>query len=546
MGSVLAIFATAVVVAGSDYGVVWLDSPTNQFRYRRVSTGGAPLGPSVTVTASPAIFFNPALAWNGAEYGLAWLDFRDDDIAVYFRRFGLDGTILSSEIRLSDPMATAGFVVAGDVELAWLGDRWAAAATDFRDGDASDEVRLSFADASGAKLGSDVLVSAPADGASSTVPALAAQAGELLLAWQDAGDGLLLSSSARTPQVSLTWDGASFLAAWVDNQDGNQEIYTASVSAAGVLLAGPHRISEDAAVSNQPVIAAGPGGPRLVVWQDSRGTAPELWSALLDATGARSGAETALTADDGVMSNQPDLASQGSEFGLVWIEFPADEIAEAHFRRLSAAGLPLGSPVKVSEVGTNPRLIWNGDRWGIAHNGSGGAFFAELDASGAIVSPPRAVFRLPNGLRRPAVDWDGERFVLAVIGGYREPDAELFVTSVACAADDTPPTCPTSLTGATEGNSLRLAWQRGSDGDGALRWQYLVRDGERFAALTPDATTFADDLPPPGAHTYSVISVNQGLREATACPEVTVVFSAVIFADGFETGDASAWSSTSP
>ncbi|MEK7424415.1 MAG: hypothetical protein AAB131_11310, partial [Actinomycetota bacterium] len=189
----VAAFGPRVAWNGSHHAVVWFDSrsATNQVYLRRLDRDGTPAGASVAVTTAADLSDFVDLAWDGAsELGLAWLDVREGQTLVYFRRLSLAGAALSAETRIvDDPNVFDN----GEAQLALrrTATRWAVAMEDFRTGDLSGvEIRLAFADpATGAKLGADLLVSAPLDVFASDHPSLAWDGSRMLVAWHDGASG---------------------------------------------------------------------------------------------------------------------------------------------------------------------------------------------------------------------------------------------------------------------------------------------------------------------------------------------------------------------
>jgi len=303
-------------------------------------------------------------------------------------------------------------------------------------------------------------------------------------------------------------------------------------------LGAANRISNDAQLSRRPTVVA-KGSGALLVWEDYGGTAGELAVATLDSTGGLVGIVGALTSDDGVASQRPHLATDGTVFAAAYFDAAVGD-GQVLVQRLDSSGAPVGSPTQASScLGGRPRIVWTGDRWTVVYFGCGGLHRAAVDAAGTVVDAERAIFREPGVSRLPALAWDGGQAV-AAFGAGLFGDDEVVLTSLACATDDTPPVCPSGLSASAVGNSLDLRWGPGFDADFALRWNYVYRDDRRIVALPAGALGYDDPLPPPGPHTYRVSAVNQGLIESPGCSEVTL--SLTLFYDGFESGDTSAWS----
>ncbi len=655
---------------GTDWGVAWFDNRDGpwQLRFRRVGVDGSAAGPSVAA-ATGGTGFHADLRWSGDELGLAWADGRDGDLAVYFRRLDVDGAPLSAETRISDPFIPDTFEVdSNNTVLRWSGDRWAVAVDDTRTGDDNAEIRLSFADAGGNKLGSDVLVST-ADGFLSGNPALAWDGATLLAAWRDTlgadsaeihaqamdesgdpganprqvltsghvpglgpvhrpnmaftgsgqavawadfragralGDVLLIlvdgNGAPLTGEIqvadsypadaflpggpavafsgeviavlwgnldlelylsrfnaagaklgpdllvdspcpwmgSLAWTGDAFIAAYTKNV-GDWEVFTSAVAADGTVVSGPHRISDAAGASYYPTIA-GDGAALAVAWCDDRDGNQELYAAALDRLGARVGSEIRVT-DEPAFQTRPYLGYNGEDFLLVWHDGRDGGQVQVYSVRLGQDAAPLGVETRLSdEYGFGPGCIWGDGSWGVVFCGPEGPWFAEVDADGAEIGSDRLVMLADREDDRSSISFDGERFVL----GCSIPDGEVLLKSIPCGLDDTPPTCPTSLTGVSTPGAVELSWTPGTDDDFAVDWQLISRDDARIAVMDPVATSFTDPLLPDGTYSYRVTTLNQGAEQAPGCPSVNVVVSSSIFADGFETGDTTMWSASVP
>jgi uncharacterized repeat protein (TIGR01451 family) len=643
---------------GAHYGVVWVDrsySPTRLY-FRRFTPNGTAAAPSVQVAVGASHDGNPAdLVWNGSEYGLAWIDGRDGDRAVYFQRLDAAGAALSSPARLSDPRVPDTFnVFAGYPVLRWLGDRWVVATTGSLTGWVTNEVVLSFAAASGARLGSDVVVSASVDGIASEAPALAWGGASLLAVWHDAtggsleihaqatdaighagpnprrvltsghvpggfaayspsvvatgdgyvtawqdtrrgagwydvylrrldragaavGDEVLVSGEAAanaylssapplafsgevvgvawydgltstmklslldrdlervaadvvlstTPfwNAALAWTGGAFLAAWVDTRDGNREIYVAAVAPDGTVLQPGARISAAPGVSQTPAIA-GDGRARAVAWMDQRDGNQEIYAAALDPLGRRIGPERRITSLAGAQS-RPQLAWNGTHHLLVWQDASTPQ-SQVHATRLGADAAPVGSPFRIdAEGGQAPNVAWGGSVWAVTLLGRGGRY-REVDPAGALLGAERRLFAAPWTYSLVTLAWDGSRFVFGEANGAWL-DQEPWVGTLDCAIDETPPTCPSGLSVAVSDGDAQLTWTPGGDANGGVWRQAVYRGGQRITVLEPGAAAFTDRSLPPATQTWVVTTLNYGGVESPSCAAETsagVVFTA--------------------
>ena len=635
---------------GTHYGVVWVDRGYNPNRlyFRRFLPDGTVSLPAVPVAPGGSPDGNGAdLVWNGAEYGLAWIDGRDGDAAVYFQRLDASGAALSTPARLSDPLLPDTFsVFAAYPLLRWLGDRWVVATTGQRTGWDKNEVVLSFADASGARLGSDVVVGTGVDGILSEAPSLGWDGASLLVAWHDASGGsleihaqatdatgaagakphrvltsghapggtaygspsvaatsdgyvaawldsrrgagfydvylrrvddagravgkeVLASGSAAAnaflnsaPPIAfsgesvgvvwfdgltstmtlslfdrvlervgadivlstnpfwnaaLAWTGEVFLAAWVDNRDGNREIYVAAVAPDGTVLQPGARISAAPGRSEAPSIS-GDGRGRAVAWMDQRDGNQEIYAAALDPFGRRVGPERRITSLAGTQ-NRPQLARNGTHYLLVWQDASTPQ-NQVHGVRLDADATPVGSPFRIDTDGAQaPSVAWGGTSWAVTFLGRGGRY-REVDAAGTLPGAERRLFTTPLNFSLIALAWDGSRFVLGEAnGGWL--DQEPWVGTLDCALDEVPPTCPSGLSVAVAGGDAQLTWNPSGDAAGGVWRQAIYRGGQRIAVLESDASSFTDPKIPAATQTFVVTTLNYGGVESSSCAAAT-------------------------
>lgn len=428
------------------------------------------------------------------------------------RRVDGAGLPFGAEIAVADlPVASFGSHLASS----WSGETLAVGWVDVSSGDSP--VALSRFDGAGVKLGPDVL---------------------------------LPMNATLSGLFDVHWTGERFLVAFEKTGAPNaQEIYVAAYLPDGTLDSGPHRISVAGGRSMQPSLAGGSGAP-IVVWRDTRDGNGEIYAAALDATGARVGSEIRLT-NDAADSSRPAVSWNGDQFGVAWEDSRTGQ-SEIRFRRLAADATAVGGEIQLSgNFGRRAAIASDGAGWAVAYGGFGddgtfdlgGLFLAKVDAAGVEIGDERLALQSANVNAQQSVIWDGSRWVVAMIDRLYVA-GELALKSSACAFDTTPPACPTGLSATVSGRDVTLTWNAAVDVDFAVERQYVVRDGLELAALVPDASGWIDAEVSPGAYLYSVGAMNGGYLDAASCPSLAV--NVPLFTDGFESGDTTAWSATTP
>jgi hypothetical protein len=185
----------SLTYTGSEFGLAWMDARHGYFEvyFARLDANGVKQGTDVRVTNSQTLSASPSVAYNGTDYGLAWVDFQTPP-GIYFKRLDTQGNPLSPDIHVS--MAFPGCW--GTRTLTWSGDFFGLVWEDLRDGDY--DIFFTRLTADGTKLDQDIWVSTA-----------------------------ILDS--QCPYIS--WSGSLFGVAWTDERDGvaagADEIYFARV-----------------------------------------------------------------------------------------------------------------------------------------------------------------------------------------------------------------------------------------------------------------------------------------------------------------------------
>jgi hypothetical protein len=293
---------------------------------------GTPLGGEIPVSASVGLAKDPAIAWTGSGYGVAWADSRDGALEIYFTLLDPAGTKLFPEVAL-----TAGEEISGWPDLAWNGRVFGIAWT----GEASG---LSFAAVDRAGLRTSPVTS-------------------------------VATNTAWPNRAAVTWTGEEFAVAWSGFDGGRGQVFLQRLSAAGDLLGGPAPVTSNATASetSNPRLAWS-GSGFAVAWHDRRLGSHRAFLARLDSSGAKLGADQPLS---DAVSLDPDVAWTGQEFGVAWSE-PRDGIErKIVFTTADADGVPAAPAVRVSSGSQPfdyPSLAWTGARYGIASREQSGAW----------------------------------------------------------------------------------------------------------------------------------------------------------------------------
>lgn len=242
----------SLVVNGEGFGVAWEDERSGAGQpdifFARLDPTGAKIGSDVGVTSTHVRAVKPSLAFTGSQYGAAWEDERDGNSEIYFNLIGSDGALAGENVRITD--ATGSSAVPA---LAWDGAGFGLAWYDGREGGLG--VYFAAVDAGGNKVGSDVRVAeafeSPSDGEKLDL-AWSTEESLFGLVWHDDRDGNLEIYFARlqadgtkpgpdvrvsdgledSDQPDLAWSGSRWGIVWKDYRQAadNPEIYFSILS----------------------------------------------------------------------------------------------------------------------------------------------------------------------------------------------------------------------------------------------------------------------------------------------------------------------------
>lgn len=282
----------AIAWTGAEYGLAWWDERNGEreIYFRRLDAAGTPIGPEYRITNAAGASTTPSIVWTGREYGIAWHDARDGNDEIYLSRVHPSGHPLGPEVRVTNAAGASRYA-----SVAWTGEQYAVAWQDDRDGNT--EIYVARLDSLGSKVGSDVRIT---------------------------------TAAGSSEQPSLVWNGSGFAVAWHDDRDGVWEIYLARMYTTGTKLGSDVRITTDDAVSGYPALAWS-GAEYGITWHDQRGGDWEIYLTIFDAAGNRAAPDRRITISPGG-SYAPALIRENGVYGIAWHD-ERDGNVEVYFVR---------------------------------------------------------------------------------------------------------------------------------------------------------------------------------------------------------------------
>lgn len=213
----------------------------------------------------------------------------------------------------------------------------------------------------------------------------------------------IVSGTCREHQdlLGAAWNGTVLAVTWVDERDGNDEIYFARYDASGDKIGSDVRLSDTPDLSLLSSIVWN-GSEYAVVWREGPSGSSQIVFRRLDANGVPLGDPVTISSN----GNVPQIAWSGREYFVVFHDPP-------QFVRVSREGVPLGAPALLPFLpgGVIYTLVWNGSSYALAWEDATDVWFGRLDESGAALAPATQITNAVYS-GKPRLCWTGSNYGL--------------------------------------------------------------------------------------------------------------------------------------
>jgi hypothetical protein len=311
---------TSLAVSGGAVHVAWMEARDGnvEIYYKRSTNGGFSWGSDIRLTNDTSNSFGPCVAASDSQVHVTWYDSRDGNAEIYYKRSTNGGFSWGSDTRLTNDGHTGVFpsvAVAGSaVRVVWLDDR-----------DGTYQVYHKYSTDGGFSWGSDTrLTSATAN---AMTPSVAVSGDVVNVVWPE---WELLSSSCRQ-----SGEAAPALAAAPQLPDSNPQIYYISSTDGGATWGMATRLTSVAHESESPSIAVA-GNVIHLTWVDQRDGNREVYYKRSTDGGFSWGNDTRLTSNGGD-SDHPSVATAGNAVHVVWSD-DRDGNYELYYKRDPTGG----------------------------------------------------------------------------------------------------------------------------------------------------------------------------------------------------------------
>lgn len=244
---------------------------------------------------------------------------------------------------------------------------------------------------------------------------------------------LAITASIRERQSpAVTSNGTDYFVTWMDYRDINWDIYGARVlgsgpSSSAVLDPSGIAVSTDPAFQNAPHVAA-LGANYLVVWRQDVGGRGDVYGARVTSAGVVQDTSGIAIATNAVEHYTPRAASNGSHYFVVWAEYQSTTAWDIAGIRVSSAGalldtsgIPISTALReqfdpdVASNGTDFFVVWTDYRSGNNHD-----IYGSRVTSAGVVQDSSGLALCTETVQQysPKVVWDGTSY-LAAWADYR-------------------------------------------------------------------------------------------------------------------------------
>ncbi len=417
---------TVTANPAGDYLVLWSEgaAATADLRGQLVTSAGALSGAAITVSAAAGQQYNPAAAFDGANFATVWTN-NSAGINVYGARISTAGVVLDTRV---ESMVTVGGVAistaTNNQEVASIACQAAGCLVAWQE---RRNLATTGFDLYGQVLnpdftlnGAEVVLSNAA--LNQFAPGLVASASAFHLAWHDSRDtstntvfGATVSTAGVTGTQSplvggnnretaprLGRDSGSFGVFWSDSRLYGSEIAFVRFNSSGSKLDTTAKIASAATGAQiSPSASADLGTNTLVVWADGRsGVSKDIYAARVDLLGGTVGdaagiAITTAAADQLV----PDVASSGTVALVVWQDRRNGNF-DIYGALVSSAGAVTVSDIVVSNAAADqnrPAVTWDATAgqflvvWSDQRGGATADIYGTRVSSAGVVLDPTGV-----------------------------------------------------------------------------------------------------------------------------------------------------------
>jgi len=231
-------------------------------------------------------------------------------------------------------------------------------------------------------------------------------------------------AQGRQELPAVAFDGTNYMVVWQDNRRGSWEIRGARVDRSGTVLDPAGIVISTGIGSEKDPAIAFDGTNYMVVWQDNRSGSWDIYGVRVDRSGTVLDPDSIAIATGTDGRYEPAIASDGTNYMVVWTEGVGDSAYDIHGARVSAGGILLDPEALALSTAAgsqrNPAVTFDGTDymvvWEDGRNGTSSydIYGARLNVGGSLIDPEGiAISTAAGGQWNPAIAFDGTNYMVA-------------------------------------------------------------------------------------------------------------------------------------
>jgi hypothetical protein len=333
-----------IAANGNVVHTVWVDNRDGNYEiyYKRSTNNGINWGADIRLTNNTAYSRYPSIAVSGSTIHVLWEDEYENHIEIHYKRSTDNGINWGTDIRLTNNDTSfsryPSFVVSGsNLHIVF---------TDNRDGNY--EIYYKKSTDSGISWGIDTrLTNSIAGNWTSSIAVSGSVIHVVWYGWNNGDPEIYYKRSTNSgitwePEIRLTNEpgfslipsiavsGSIVHIVWIDTRDGNFEVYYKHSTDGGLTWGTDYRLTNNVADSESPSIAVS-GSNVHIVWPDDRDSNFEIYYKCSTDGGKTWKADTRLT-NNTANSTGPCIAISSSILHIVWSD-DRDGNSDIYYKR---------------------------------------------------------------------------------------------------------------------------------------------------------------------------------------------------------------------
>lgn len=367
--------ARCIVSNGNNVHVVWHDLRNQlsndgnyEIYYKRSSDGGLTWGPDTRITNAFGPSSNPSITFSGSNMHIVWWESRDGNTEIYYKRSTNEGESWGNDIRLTNDAGASTYPTVASSQsntyAVWVDNR-----------DGNTEIYFKRSSDAGNSWGNDTRLTN--NSAISGSPSIVSYNSNVHISWNDlkdtstfeiyykkstdgginwSNDKRLTYDQATSYLSSIAAFGSNVHVVWSDSRDGHSQLYYKRSIDNGDNWENDVRLTNTTVYFSLNANIIESGNNIHLVWCDDRDLNYEIYYKHSSDNGSNWSSDLRLTTHPDVSDN-PFVAISGTKVHAVWRD--RRNVNDEIYYKLNPTGNELGFINISSEIPSNFSLSQN-------------------------------------------------------------------------------------------------------------------------------------------------------------------------------------------